>query len=117
MHVQTHRQAPAVHLWAAQTPWLLPGSCLIAGLLQAGLAGKSTAVAHGSCSALSLTATSLPVVCSQQGVKQWGDAVFWWLMKETQGERAKGSWVGFCCKGGGMADVFKGAIGEKNAQH
>lgn len=26
-----------------------------------------------------------------------GDAVFWWLMKETQREGAKGSWVGFCC--------------------
>lgn len=115
MHVQTHSQAPAVDLWAAQSPWLLPASCLIAGLLQAGLAGKSTAVARGS--ALSPTATSLPVVCSQQGVKQWGDAVFWWLMKETQGEGAKGSWVGFCCKGGGMADVFKGAIREENARH
>lgn len=39
MQVQTHTQAPAVQLWVAQTLWLLPGFCLIAGLLQEGRAG------------------------------------------------------------------------------
>lgn len=70
-------QAPAVQLWAAQTPWLLPGSCLIAGLLHEGRAGWQKHC-HGwwllLCPVLHCH-LSLPVVCSQQGVNQWGDVL------------------------------------------